>query len=454
MAELDLLYLENIDEFVKDQDKIVTYKWLSLTLGVHINTAKQMLFHYLETQRREGCSSLHATFLLSGRAEEQGRAVHKVCVVREEELEEAKSRLCTVASVHVYSVHKALLRDSAPLFGVDYDAVKNNIHQCNRFSSIHCPDAVPLSNAQPPPPQSPESRPQTQTQTRPAPKPKGIMGIFANKPKTETKIKTEPETRTETKPGLKTEAKPESREEPVNQAPKAKPNPMSHFFGSQTNKKVQKVESSSSTEQRPLQENREQRSKSKRPESDSEEEEEKEEVKKRKRRRIKRPQSDSSDDEATPPQTRTETRSESPLQTRTDTRTESPSQTRTETRTESPEKKGEESAADKPAPEVKEEESMVPDTPPQRIRRRRRVLKSNTFLDDEGCIVTEKVYESESFSEDEEPQTKPGPSLGLKPGPGPKAAPPRAAEEKKKKKGGGGAKVTKQASIMGFFNKK
>uniref|UniRef100_D6RG54 DNA polymerase delta subunit 3 n=1 Tax=Mus musculus TaxID=10090 RepID=D6RG54_MOUSE len=34
------LYLENIDEFVTDQNKIVTYKWLSYTLGVHVNQAK------------------------------------------------------------------------------------------------------------------------------------------------------------------------------------------------------------------------------------------------------------------------------------------------------------------------------------------------------------------------------------------------------------------------------
>lgn len=438
MSELDQLYLDNIDEYVNDQDKIVTYKWLSLTLGVHVNTAKQMLFHYLEQKRRESSSALHATFLLSGKSVDDGRTCHKVCVVREEELEEAKSRLAAVASVHVYSVHKALLRDSSPLFGVDYDAVKTNIHQCNKFSAIHCPDAVPLSKAElqqsrEPRPQTVDPpKPQTQTGSRPAPKPKGIMGIFANRPKTE--IKTEPKTkpRLETKP----EAKPEPSEEPVNEAPKpaSKSNHMANFFGNQTNKKPArslKEPSHSPIEQRPLKDSRDQRSKSKRVESDSEEEPQEE--KKKKRRRIRKPQSDSSDDEATPG---------SPV------RTKSPVRTRIE----SPEKEREEPVAAVPAPE---EESVVPDTPPQtenptRTRKRRRVLKSKTFIDDEGCIVTEKVYESESYSEDEEAQTKPGSSLGLKPYP--KAAPVRAQEEKKK--GGGGAKATRQASIMGFFTKK
>lgn len=407
-------------------DKIVTYKWLSLTLGVHVNTAKQMLFHYLEHKRKESSSPLHATFLLSGKCVDQGRTCHKVSVVREEELEDAKSRLSVVASVHVYSVHKALLRDSAPLFGVDYDAVKSNLHQCNRFSAIRCPDAVPLSKAelqqsresQQPPPQTVAPKPQTNadTNTKTAPKPKGIMGAFA-------KAKTE--TRTESKP----QSKPEPTEEPVTEAPKPAPksNLAANFFGKQATKKpVQSVkEESSSTEQPPPQAPRDQRSKSKRVESDEEEEP----LEKKKRRRIRKPQSDSSDDEVIP---------DSPVQPKSP-----PSQPK------SP-----------PSPDlrVKDEEpvaperSAQPDSPTTKTRKRRRVLKSKTFVDDEGCIVTEKVYESESYSEDEEPQTKPA----LNPGPklGPKAASVRPQAEEKKKRGASAAKSTKQASIMGFFNKK
>lgn len=419
MPEIDQLYLDNIDEYVHDQDKIVTYKWLSLTLGVHVNTAKQMLFHYLEHKRKESSSPLHATFLLSGKCVDQGRTCHKVSVVREEELEDAKSRLSAVASVHVYSVHKALLRDSAPLFGVDYDAVKSNLHQCNRFSAIRCPDAVPVSKAelqqsresrQPPSPQTVTPKPQTNanTNTKTAPKPKGIMGVFA---------KAKIETRTESKP----QSKPEPIEEPVTEAPKPAPksNPAANFFGKQATKKpVQRVkEESSSTEQRPPQAHRDQRSKSKRVESDEEEEP----LEKKKRRRIRKPQSDSSDDEVIP---------DSPVQTK------SPLSPDLRVKDEEP---------------VAPERSAQPDSPTTKTRKRRRVLKSKTFLDEEGCIVTEKVYESESYSEDEEPQTKPA----LNPGPksGPKAASVRPQAEEKKR-GASAAKTTKQASIMGFFNKK
>ncbi|XP_034021688.1 DNA polymerase delta subunit 3-like [Thalassophryne amazonica] len=84
---MDELYLDNIDEFVNDDNKIVTYKWLSLTLGVHVNTAKQMLFHYLDHKRKESAAQLHATYLVSGKFMENGQASHKVSVVREEQLE-------------------------------------------------------------------------------------------------------------------------------------------------------------------------------------------------------------------------------------------------------------------------------------------------------------------------------------------------------------------------------
>lgn len=39
-----------------------------------------------------------------------------------------------IVSVHVYSVQKALLKDSGPLYSVDYDAVKNNLKDCSKYA--------------------------------------------------------------------------------------------------------------------------------------------------------------------------------------------------------------------------------------------------------------------------------------------------------------------------------
>ncbi|NXC27424.1 DPOD3 polymerase, partial [Campylorhamphus procurvoides] len=121
----------------------VTYKWLSHTLGVHVNQAKQMLYDYVERKRRENSGAqLHVTYLVAGNLLQNGHVCHKIAVVREDKLEAMKSKLSTIASVHVYSIQKALLKDSSPLYNTDYDIVKTNLHNCSKFSAIHCDAAV------------------------------------------------------------------------------------------------------------------------------------------------------------------------------------------------------------------------------------------------------------------------------------------------------------------------
>lgn len=36
-------------------------------------------------------------------------------------------------SVHVYSLQRAELKDSAPLYSTDYDALKENMKNCNKY---------------------------------------------------------------------------------------------------------------------------------------------------------------------------------------------------------------------------------------------------------------------------------------------------------------------------------
>ncbi|KAM8849978.1 DNA polymerase delta subunit 3 isoform 3-T3 [Spinachia spinachia] len=440
---MDELYLDNIDEYVNDQDKIVTYKWLSLTLGVHVNTAKQMLFHYLDQKRKESSARLHATYLVSGRFVANGQSSHTVSLVKEEQLEDFKSKMSLIVSVHVYSVQKALLKDSGPLYSVDYDAVKDNLENCSRYSAISCADAAPVSSepqqtrdtqrAPTPEPENPKlsANGDANVASKPSPKPqKGIMGMFANKaaPKNHDSGKA---------------AKSEQKEDaPVVDAPKSKPeakaNPVMNFFGSQAAKKAEKAgkqeeaarsSSSSSSaaaaaeQRRPeekkaaavkLPEEAKKDSRSKRiVQSDSEEEK----MEKKKRRRIKKPES--SDEDVIP---------------------DSPQQM--ETREPSPrrQKKAEPVSHSHGNSEMK-------------TRKRRQVLKSRTFLDDEGCIVTEKGYESESYSEAEDEVHGPKAKKNAVPA---KAASSTKADEKRsqKKTSANANKGSKQASIMGFFQKK
>nr|XP_015197282.1 PREDICTED: DNA polymerase delta subunit 3 [Lepisosteus oculatus] len=473
---MDDLYLDNIDEFIHDQNKIVTYKWLSLTLGVHVNQAKQMLYHYLDQKRKESSGSqLHATYLVSGKLTENGSTSHKVAVVREDQLEAVKSKMVVIASVHVYSIQKAVLKDSGPLFNTDYDAVKENLKNCSKHSAIRCAGADPLSSAEilrmeemaqamPPASEAQQSASKpalnghsTHVAKPAAQPPRGIMGMFSAKSTSKSQ---------ETDKEVKTEVKEDTAAaEPSKSKPPSKPSAMNNFFGKATTSKAKtpaekevKVikEEAGAPASSPAQEEERTASPAARPEVDikeekprsseargkrlkesksipsscktkrlevSDSEDEKFESQKKKRRRIKKPQPDSSDDEVIP---------------------DSPPSHHVATPSPSPE-----------AHVKKEPDSQSEGTSGVRRRKRRRVLKSRTFLDDEGCMVTEKGYQSESCTDSEgdsgtSSHKRPDPPAALKPATGKK----EEDRKSQKKTTATANKGTKQASIMGFFQKK
>ncbi|TRY97883.1 hypothetical protein DNTS_034121 [Danionella cerebrum] len=452
---MDELYLDNIDEFVNDQNKIVTYKWLSLYLGVHVNTSKQMLFHYLEQKRNESSTTpLHATYLVSGKCNVNGTMCHKVTVVREDKLEAVKAKMDVTISVHVYSVQRANLKDSSPLYCTDYDAVKENLKNCSKYSAIRCGTAVPKSSAELERAREVESVPLKEKEVvkpslkeKPAPskhgvkQPVGIMGMLS---KCSSKNQ---DSRKEVKTELKDESSPVETSKPKQPS---KPGPVSNFFGKSAQKKEDEKSNKNLKEEadgdskaagikKPSEpppkseddvkeeqskgssavkgESKDIRNKTKRVEAvDSEEENV--ESQQKKRRRIKKPQPDSSDDEVVP--------DSPPLP-----------------KTPSPKK-----------PVKKESMSHQEDGSAVRRRKRRRVLKSNTFVDEDGSFVTEKGYVSESYSESEaepEPPSQVKQSSSLKHSFGKKE---EEKKEKSQKKSSAANKPTKQPSIMGFFQKK
>ncbi|XP_075448886.1 DNA polymerase delta subunit 3 [Ascaphus truei] len=454
---MDELYLENIDEFVTDQNKIVTYKWLSQTLGVHVNQAKQMLFDYVERKRKENLSAqVHVTYLVTGKCIQNGYPFHKVAIVKEEKLEATKAKLELIASVHMYSIQKAVLKDSGPLFNTDYDIVKNNLQNCNKYSAIQCPEAVlrspeEISQLQKTSPLNDMGTQEvhvTNGRSLPAAKavsqqPKGIMGMFSrptSKPQEAHK-----ETKAEAK---------EPAAATASSKPSSKSNAMNNFFGKAALSKIKETSSMSQAvkeekpatspppapvrdlplvivhdvppPEKPVKQSepakalpKARKSRMKRAAMCDGDEEEDKLVKKR--RRIKRPQSDSSEDEAVPPSREMKTPSPPP--------------------------------AAAPQYVTKTEAESQPQ-PGGKRRKRRRVLKPKTFLDEEGCMVTERVYESESCtnSEEEYPKSKPA---ALKPPAAGATKQETKAEAKISKKAAAASKGnSKQASIMGFFHKK
>ncbi|XP_062867556.1 DNA polymerase delta subunit 3 isoform X2 [Trichomycterus rosablanca] len=419
-----------------------------------------MLYHYLEQRRKERSgTTLRATYLVSGKCVENGNTCHKVSVVREDKLDDMKSKLDVTVSVHVYSVQKAELKDSAPLYSTDYDAVKENLKNCNKYSAIRCSAAVPMSTAQLQRAQEKSlaavtdheaKKPVLNNSTAPAAKakrPAGIMGMFSTKAGTKSD---------EQNKEVKTEQKDDSAAEAPKTKVSSKANAMNNFFGKCAVKKVaagpdknikeetdgSATSAAGSTKQSHTppksqpdikeekqteatvkkNDSKDSRSKTKRLEH-SDSEDEKEESQKKKRRRIKKPQPDSSDDEVIP---------------------DSPPVP--DVRTPSPKK------------QVKKE-PVSQENSEGRRRKRRRVLKSRTFVDDEDCIVTEKGYESESYSESDDDSKVSGKpsedSASLKQFMGKRDEEKKVKEKAQKKAAAAAAnKPVKQASIMGFFQKK
>ncbi|XP_059960999.1 DNA polymerase delta subunit 3 [Mesoplodon densirostris] len=465
----DQFYLENIDEFVTDQNKIVTYKWLSYTLGVHVNQAKQMLYDYVERKRKENSGAqLHVTYLVSGNLIQNGHSCHKVAVVREDKLEAVKSKLAVTASVHVYSIQKAMLKDSGPLFNTDYDILKSNLQNCSKFSAIQCAAAIARAPAessssekfeQSDLPVSPETQASNELTTNghgpPIPKrssqqPKGIMGMFASKAASKAQ---------DANKETKTEAKEVTNASSVGNKAPGKGNAISNFFGKAAMNKIkvnldseQAVKEEKKVEQPPLSvtepklaapvglkksskkaepvkmQQKEKKSNRRKQVELSDDETKETENMKKKRRRIKLPESDSSEDEVIP---------------------DSPGAYEAE----SPSPPPPASPSPEPVPKTEPEPPSVKGSSGENKRKRKRVLKSKAFVDEEGCIVTEKVYESESCTDSEEELKMKTSSVHRPPAMTLKKEP---KEERKGPKKGTAAlgKANRQVSITGFFQRK
>ncbi|KAG9351888.1 hypothetical protein JZ751_023139 [Albula glossodonta] len=354
---MDDLYLENIDEFVHDHNKIVTYKWLSLTLGVHVNQAKQ----YSAIR----CAS---AVPMSAAEREVQRAQEVATPPPETDINRS------ALNGHAPQVSKPATKQPKGIMGLFANKSASKSQECDKEVKTEVEEDTSLVGT-----------------SKSKPSPKMMANFFGKPPSSKTKSSTEKSER-----AIKEEAGGSQTPSAANEKPTSSPPKV------QADIKEEKPRSAEAKKSKD-------RSKTKRLQlSDSEDE--MFENQKKKRRRIKKPQPDSSDDEVIP---------------------ESPPSRDVETPTPSP-----------------ESQEIVGG----RRRKRRKVLKSHIFRDEDDCMVTEKRYESESYSESEDEfKTQKPPAKEttlLKPSTGKKE------EDKKTQKKAAASKTTKQASIMGFFQKK
>ncbi|KAL3846995.1 hypothetical protein ACJMK2_017935 [Sinanodonta woodiana] len=499
---VDDLYLENIDEFINDENKIVTYKWLSLTLKVHVNIAKQMLYTFVKTQKENKKNdNLTVTYFVAGvNKMDTGEMVFKCGVVPEEKLSQYKCSLSAVTSCHVYSVQKVKLKDSNALYITDYDVMKDNIFKFSNYSSIknaraeiRSEDDMDVLSMQM---IETESKPEKEAKTingssaplskvaAPKEKPKGaIANMFANAQKNkDTKAEAKDE-----KPEVKQENKPS--EKAVKPTGKKQGGVMS-FFTKQKDKPADNTDHTSKdvkskqdlqpkmNEQtadhtsKEVKENKElpPRTKEKKVDYTSKEVKKKEELPprtkvqspprrssrktqrvesddddsiKKKRRRIKQDLFDSSSEEE-----EVEIEEDSPVPSPVKEPSpipESPSSEAVEVDEEEVKDKKKEQIIIKSSSKEERGEKVLTGEK-RRVRRKKQVKK--TFMDKDGFLVTEKVWESESTdaSEVEEPVKKP-PVHAVSSLPQKKVSPKKKGSPTK----GTG---TTQTSLMSFFKKK
>ncbi|XP_011251354.1 DNA polymerase delta subunit 3 isoform X1 [Camponotus floridanus] len=115
-------YLEILAGHVFDSDKLVTYKWLSNELHVHVNIAKQILWEFYQKYKN---NNVECTYLLIGLLKDNGMRVE---IVKESAVSKAKEKFSKIISEHLYSVHKPLaeleLLATSGSGNVNYSAIK------------------------------------------------------------------------------------------------------------------------------------------------------------------------------------------------------------------------------------------------------------------------------------------------------------------------------------------
>jgi len=441
----DQMYMEDLDGWILEENKVVTYKYLSRALDVHVNTAKQMLWSYKES-KQGACKGV--VYFVSGltKGSEDKVAETRVSLVKEEKLKETLDSLDKVFSQHVYSIQLSETVSASALYAVDLEVFKEDPMGCCKHVAIKNPLAVPRAAAAPP-----KIAPGVQMvkEVKKEVKKAGALeGAFAKtKKSSDEPVKSNSVSSVkELKP--KVVNSPEKKSLSVNSgSKKAKPGGgIANFFSAKpkaekpVEKKVEKdskneekenIENKASTEE---EENSKRPAPSKKPpvkvetksfgKKDKEEEDKKSVVDENKKRKRIQVLSDSEEEEEE-------------------------------------EKEVEEKIVEPPPPQAQllhsdsEDEEVIPATPKEKTEgkggRRRRVKKQvdKTYVDDDGYMVTKKVVESASETDDE---TEVAPKPEVKKAVNKKETTEEAPAAKKQKVVAPGAK--KQQGIASFFTKK
>ena len=90
---------QKLNEWIFDDNKVITYKNLASDLNIHVNTAKKMLVTFYQYKSKE----LSVCYLMYG----QTKNGHKVQVTTDKDLKKVEDSFKKISSKHVFALYKA-----------------------------------------------------------------------------------------------------------------------------------------------------------------------------------------------------------------------------------------------------------------------------------------------------------------------------------------------------------
>ncbi|KAF9919411.1 hypothetical protein BX616_000022 [Lobosporangium transversale] len=120
--------MELLTTIVEDEQKNVTYRWLSRSMGYSVNIAKQFMESYLATV---GKGKVHASYYVARQDPQTGNRA--ISLISHKDLEDARNDT-TVTGYHIYSLEPSPLKDLSILSVVNSEA---NILQSGKDISMY-----------------------------------------------------------------------------------------------------------------------------------------------------------------------------------------------------------------------------------------------------------------------------------------------------------------------------
>ncbi|KAF9275939.1 DNA polymerase delta subunit 3 [Mortierella alpina] len=144
-TDLENRTMELLTTVVEDEQKSITYRWLSRSMGISVNTAKQLMESYLATV---GKGKAHGTYYVA--RQDAGTGNRAISLVTQEELDAIKNDEAVIG-YHIYSVQPSPLKDLAILSVSNFEASQlQQGKDINTYRIIHNPHVVvSKSNARP-----------------------------------------------------------------------------------------------------------------------------------------------------------------------------------------------------------------------------------------------------------------------------------------------------------------